>query len=239
VRVDYRHGDRFDIRIRDHMVTVDQPADVGGDDAGPTPTELFVAGLASCVAFHAAGTCVVTSSTPQDSGLRRPTGWRPSPPAFPGWTSRSRPAGAPARAPRRPAGCGGPLHRPQIDHHCPRDHHRLLTLASGPPSGGSCGPGRWTRLARLGPSVLTGSAPAEESAERALVRLPGLGVPGAAVGAGHARQDLVDVLAAAGPGGLATGLASNCSTHGGSPFGWLRWASAVSCGRSGCGGGFG
>jgi putative redox protein len=53
MRVDYRHGDRFDIRIRDHVVTVDQPADVGGDDAGPTPTELFVAGLASCAAFYA------------------------------------------------------------------------------------------------------------------------------------------------------------------------------------------
>jgi putative redox protein len=35
------------------VVTVDQPADVGGEDAGPTPTELFVAGLASCVAFYA------------------------------------------------------------------------------------------------------------------------------------------------------------------------------------------
>lgn len=53
MRVDYRSGDRFDISIRDHVVTVDQPADVGGDDAGPTPTELFVAGLASCVAFYA------------------------------------------------------------------------------------------------------------------------------------------------------------------------------------------
>jgi LmbE family N-acetylglucosaminyl deacetylase/uncharacterized OsmC-like protein len=53
VRVDYHSGDRFDISIRDHVVTVDQPADLGGDDAGPTPTELFVAGLASCVAFYA------------------------------------------------------------------------------------------------------------------------------------------------------------------------------------------
>ncbi len=53
MRVDYRSGDRFDIFVRDHVVTVDQPTDVGGDDAGPTPTELFVAGLASCVAFYA------------------------------------------------------------------------------------------------------------------------------------------------------------------------------------------
>ena len=53
MRVDHRSGDRFDISIRDHVVTVDQPVDAGGDDTGPTPTELFVAGLGSCVAFYA------------------------------------------------------------------------------------------------------------------------------------------------------------------------------------------
>jgi LmbE family N-acetylglucosaminyl deacetylase/uncharacterized OsmC-like protein len=53
VRVDHRAGDRFDISVRDHVVTVDQPEDIGGEDLGPTPTELFVAGLASCVAFYA------------------------------------------------------------------------------------------------------------------------------------------------------------------------------------------
>ena len=37
----------------DHTFTVDQPEAAGGGDAGPTPTELFVAGLASCVAFYA------------------------------------------------------------------------------------------------------------------------------------------------------------------------------------------
>ena len=46
-------GDRFAIDIRGHTITVDQPVDAGGDDAAPTPTELFVAGLASCVAFYA------------------------------------------------------------------------------------------------------------------------------------------------------------------------------------------
>lgn len=45
--------DRFDIHVRGHAITVDQPVDVGGADAGPTPTELFVAGLASCVGFYA------------------------------------------------------------------------------------------------------------------------------------------------------------------------------------------
>ncbi len=53
MRVEYGGGDRFEVGIRDHVVTVDQPTEIGGDDLGPTPTELFVAGLASCVAFYA------------------------------------------------------------------------------------------------------------------------------------------------------------------------------------------
>lgn len=52
-RVDHLGGDRFQISIRDHVVSVDQPLEDGGQDTGPTPTELFLAGLASCVAFYA------------------------------------------------------------------------------------------------------------------------------------------------------------------------------------------
>lgn len=46
-------GDRFAIEIRGHRVFVDQPEEIGGDDLAPTPTELFVASLASCVGFYA------------------------------------------------------------------------------------------------------------------------------------------------------------------------------------------
>ena len=46
-------GDRFAIALRGHEIMVDQPAEVGGTDIGPTPTELFVAGLVSCVAVYA------------------------------------------------------------------------------------------------------------------------------------------------------------------------------------------
>lgn len=53
VRVDYEAGDRFRIAIRQHTITVDQPAADGGEDTAPTPTELFIASLASCVAFYA------------------------------------------------------------------------------------------------------------------------------------------------------------------------------------------
>lgn len=52
VTVTHDQGDRFDIAIRGHVVRVDQPVSDGGTDSGPTPTELFVASLASCVAFY-------------------------------------------------------------------------------------------------------------------------------------------------------------------------------------------
>ena len=51
--VRHRGRDRFDIETRGHVITVDQPQDAGGEDYGPTPTELFVASVASCVAFYA------------------------------------------------------------------------------------------------------------------------------------------------------------------------------------------
>lgn len=52
IEVEYRQRDRLLVRIRDHELIVDQPAEAGGDDLGPTPTELFVAGLAACVGFY-------------------------------------------------------------------------------------------------------------------------------------------------------------------------------------------
>ena len=53
ITVRHVDGDRFAIEARDHVLTVDQPLAAGGDDTAPTPTELFVASLASCVAFYA------------------------------------------------------------------------------------------------------------------------------------------------------------------------------------------
>ena len=52
MRVEHRGEDRFDINVRGHVLRVDQPRTDGGQDTAPTPTELFVASLASCVASH-------------------------------------------------------------------------------------------------------------------------------------------------------------------------------------------
>jgi len=53
LEVNHRGGERYEIEVRGHRVTVDQPATSGGTDQAPTPTELFVVSLASCVAFYA------------------------------------------------------------------------------------------------------------------------------------------------------------------------------------------
>ena len=51
--VRYLEGDRLMAAVRGHEVTVDQPVEDGGEDLAPTPTELFVSGLAACVGFYA------------------------------------------------------------------------------------------------------------------------------------------------------------------------------------------
>ncbi len=53
LRVMHEEGDRFRILLGDHEVVVDQPVSAGGTDEGPTPTDLFVASIASCSAFYA------------------------------------------------------------------------------------------------------------------------------------------------------------------------------------------
>ena len=53
VNVDHIDGDVYEIHVRGHRLTVDQPVDAGGTDKAPTPTELFAASLAACVAFYA------------------------------------------------------------------------------------------------------------------------------------------------------------------------------------------
>ncbi|MFI9617218.1 OsmC family protein [Streptomyces sp. NPDC052023] len=46
-------GDAYIVDVRGHQLMVDQPTDAGGRDTAPTPTELFAASLATCVAFYA------------------------------------------------------------------------------------------------------------------------------------------------------------------------------------------
>ncbi len=42
---------RHTVRVRDHQLTVDEPLETGGGDAGPDPQELLAASLATCTAI--------------------------------------------------------------------------------------------------------------------------------------------------------------------------------------------
>src|SRR5260221_8636585 len=53
VCVTLEDGDRFVIMTRGHEMLVDQPVAEGGQDSAATPTELFIASMASCIAFYA------------------------------------------------------------------------------------------------------------------------------------------------------------------------------------------
>ena len=68
VEVAHAGGESYAITTRTHAVLTDQPASAGGADTAPTPTELLVAALASCVAFYA-GRYLVRHGLERD-GLR-------------------------------------------------------------------------------------------------------------------------------------------------------------------------
>ncbi len=51
--VTHEGGDRLRIAPRGHELWSDQPVADGGGDSALTPTEIFVAGIAACVAYYA------------------------------------------------------------------------------------------------------------------------------------------------------------------------------------------
>jgi len=44
-------GFKHTVQVRDHKLTVDEPLDSGGEDAGPDPQEMLAVSLASCTAI--------------------------------------------------------------------------------------------------------------------------------------------------------------------------------------------
>ncbi len=56
--VTYYKGDMlFESKIGNHVLTIDVPADMGGEDRGPIPPQLFVASLGSCIGAFVAHYC--------------------------------------------------------------------------------------------------------------------------------------------------------------------------------------
>jgi len=52
ITVNYVGGRMFNASMRGHTVSLDLPREQQGTDTGPTPPELFVASLASCMGYY-------------------------------------------------------------------------------------------------------------------------------------------------------------------------------------------
>ena len=46
-------GDAYDVDVKGHVIRMDQPEFAGGTNTGATPTDIWVAALAGCVAYYA------------------------------------------------------------------------------------------------------------------------------------------------------------------------------------------
>jgi putative redox protein len=57
MRVSHEGGVRFRADCRGHSVTMDQPKEDAGSDAGMTPPELFAASLAGCIGYYVVRYC--------------------------------------------------------------------------------------------------------------------------------------------------------------------------------------
>jgi uncharacterized OsmC-like protein len=57
IRTYYRDNMLFESLLGSHSIMIDVPASMGGQDRGPTPPELFIASLGSCVGAFVAQYC--------------------------------------------------------------------------------------------------------------------------------------------------------------------------------------
>ena len=51
VSVSYQRNLQHSVKIRNHTLILDEPKDLGGDDKGPTPYEIMLAGLGACTSM--------------------------------------------------------------------------------------------------------------------------------------------------------------------------------------------
>ncbi len=56
----YTGGKSFVAENRNHKVTIDLPKESGGRDKGPTPPEIFIDSLGSCIGVYVIGYCKTT-----------------------------------------------------------------------------------------------------------------------------------------------------------------------------------
>lgn len=71
--IKYIGGKKFSAVNRAHTIIIDQPKEGGGEDEGPTPPELFVDSLGSCIGVYVLAFCKNTGLDP--SGMKIALEW--------------------------------------------------------------------------------------------------------------------------------------------------------------------
>jgi len=74
--ITYKGGIKFEAKNRFHIIIIDQPQTGGGQDAGPTPPELFIDSFGSCIGVYVLGFCRNTGLNPD--GMKITLGWEKS-----------------------------------------------------------------------------------------------------------------------------------------------------------------
>lgn len=62
--IKYIDGKKFSAQNRAHTVIIDQPKENNGQDQGPTPPELFIDSLGSCIGVYVLAFCKNTGLNP-------------------------------------------------------------------------------------------------------------------------------------------------------------------------------
>ncbi len=57
IELEYEGGKKLNARFGRHLVKTDQPPEDGGEDTAPTPSDLFLASLATCAGLYAYSFC--------------------------------------------------------------------------------------------------------------------------------------------------------------------------------------
>lgn len=70
IQTTYYRGDMlFESEVGNHSIKIDVPSAMGGSDRGPTPPELFVASLGSCVGAFVAQYCERAGLSTEDLAI--------------------------------------------------------------------------------------------------------------------------------------------------------------------------
>ena len=74
--IKYIDGKKFSAHNRAHTIIIDQPKEAGGQDQGPTPPEVFIDALGSCIGMYVLAFCKNTGLGP--NGMKIILEWEKS-----------------------------------------------------------------------------------------------------------------------------------------------------------------